>query len=174
MQLECKSPCRCFSLLSLCVLLSVGHEAEGQICFLLAECHPGLSSLTSMDLSEIGGEYCSLCSRDYESNKILNKRKSKADELERKMADIACKSLSLATKKWKDRLLQVFELLVFESCCDMVFDILHLPVSDHNSPEEVVCERSQDDCAPVRESSPAETIVGASHPRDRQERRPGV
>ena len=73
-----------------------------------------MGGLTTMDLSELGGEYHSLCARDFESCKLVGKKKKRADKHDKESAALASKALSLATKKWKGRLLQVFEMLVLD------------------------------------------------------------
>ena len=68
-----------------------------------------------MDLSELGGEYSSLCIKDFESCKLVGKKLKTADKHDKETAKIAEKGMALATKKWKNRLLQIFELLVYLS-----------------------------------------------------------
>ena len=48
-----------------------------------------------MDLSELGGEYHSLCARDFESCKLVGKKKKRADKRDKESAALASKALSL-------------------------------------------------------------------------------
>ena len=88
--------------------------AEEQISFLIAESHVNLGSLTTMDLSEVGGEYYSVCMKDFEASKLVGKKLRQADKHDKQTATIAQKALALATKKWKNRLLQLFEMPVYQ------------------------------------------------------------
>ena len=136
-----------------------------------------LGSLTTMDLSEIGGEYYSVCMKDFEASKLVGKKLRQADKHDKQTATIAQKALALATKKWKNRLLQLFEMPVYQ------FQILRFQWGSWSgiansivtfSSEAVVLQGSQDDRASVRESHAAQALVAIQNPGHCEERRQGL
>ena len=77
----------------------------------MAESHPKLQHLTVLDLSEVGGEFHAMCEQQVAKTKLSQRKRATADPEAKEAARLAETQKSLAEKRWKDRLLQLFENL---------------------------------------------------------------
>ncbi|CAE7207524.1 unnamed protein product [Symbiodinium sp. CCMP2592] len=86
-----------------------------QVCYILAESHKDIGCLTVLDLCELGGEHKTLALKHEAACKLPARKRKQADAQDRESFERAQKLVSWSDSRWKDRLMQLFELLVGKS-----------------------------------------------------------